>query len=128
MSRYPASLALFLLGFHLLVLQPGAIPLAYAAVHRVRRLGAARPWQILAALTGWLVGCVLGTFSLAGLAAIPHMRTAPDWVAFLLSYLPLWLLAWLLRRARSTPDGRADPSPEDRADGSSPRSGSSEAR
>ncbi|KKK05160.1 hypothetical protein [Micromonospora sp. HK10] len=84
---------LLLLSLWLLAVQPAALPFSYAAVRRHRRLGGAHP--ILVAFGGWAVGSLLGAFTSAYLANLGIDSTL---VLLLLSYPPVWLLAWLLAR------------------------------
>ncbi|MGW5671438.1 hypothetical protein [Micromonospora sp. NPDC003776] len=107
MTHAPASLVLFLLGWVLLVLQPGGIALGYAVARRHRRVGGRHP--VLVAIVGWFAGCLVTWLFLAPVgAALDHLNVDSTWLLILLSYLPVWLLAWLIARAAATVEG---PSP-----------------
>ena len=95
MSRFPTSFAAFLLGFLVLSVQPAAIPLGWAVARRVRRRGGQHP--VAAGIAGWAAGCVLCGLAFALVSAVIP-SSAPDWLVFLLAYLPLWLLTALLLR------------------------------
>ena len=101
MSRFPASFAAFLLGFVLLSVQPAAIPLGWAVARRIRHRGGRHP--VLPGIAAWTAGCVLCWLAFA-LAPAATATSTPDWLVFLLGYLPLWLpTALLLRETRTRP-------------------------
>jgi hypothetical protein len=93
MITFTLEETLLLLGLWLLAVQPSALPFSYAAARRHRRRGGAHP--ILVALGGWSVGSLLGAFTSAYFANLGINSTV---VLLLLSYPPVWLLAWLLAR------------------------------
>jgi hypothetical protein len=52
---------------------------------------------VLAGIAAWAAGCVLCWLAFALVSAATPTST-PDWLVFLLGYLPLWLLTALLLR------------------------------
>jgi hypothetical protein len=52
---------------------------------------------VLAGIAAWAAGCVLCWLAFA-LVSAATPTSAPDWLVFLLGYLPLWLLTALLLR------------------------------
>jgi hypothetical protein len=89
--------SLLLLGLWLLAVQPAALPFSYAVTRRHRRRGGTHP--ILMALGGWVAGTLLGTFT-SGFFACQGIDSTV--LLLLLSYPPVWLLAWFLARNAST--------------------------
>ena len=71
---------------------------------RIRHRGGRHP--VLAGIAAWAAGCVLCWLAFALVSAATPTST-PDWLVFLLGYLPLWLLtALLLRGTRTGRDAR----------------------
>lgn len=91
MISFSLSETLLLLGIWLLAVQPAALPFTYATARRHRRRGGAHP--IAASLGGWVIGCLLGAFTSALFAGLGVDSAV---MLLLLSYPPVWLLAWLL--------------------------------
>jgi hypothetical protein len=87
------SLLLILAAYYVLLAQPGAIPVAWAAARR-HRAGPLRR-RVLAGTGGWVGGVLF--VAVLWYAIFNGFAAAPDsYLVF--AYPPAWLLAWALRR------------------------------
>jgi hypothetical protein len=103
------SLLLILAGYYLLLAQPGAIPVAWAAARR-HRSGSLRH-RILAGIGGWGGGVL---FVAVLWCAIFNGFAAARGVYLVFAYPPAWLLAWALRRPSHQAKPDAPPTEDER--------------
>ncbi|WP_436529831.1 hypothetical protein [Actinoplanes sp. HUAS TT8] len=96
-----AGTVVMMLGMILLIVQPGAIPFAYAMTTRHVRRGGQRPTFV--AVGTYLLGCL---FTLICVSAF-FCADFPMMWAVVLGYGPMWLYGYLLlRQPEARPAGR----------------------
>ncbi|MEV6342526.1 hypothetical protein [Actinoplanes sp. NPDC051851] len=105
-ASIPAAMAVTLLGFAFILVQPGAIPFAYAWAQR--RVLRGRERVRGATVVGYLLGCLLTGAALGVLGLFSEM---PFYASAVLAYLMMWLLALNLLRDGSTVAGAEPEAP-----------------